>query len=322
MTPGRDITQTLQRLDRLIWTLTAAVAAAVLAAPLFSTFAIEWRSFAAPAAATVVLVGLAWFYGRVRPDARLASGLQNTAQVIAFAAVGAPLSYLVASADLPLRDHIFAAADRGFGFDWRALLAWMNAYPVSHRILAPIYLSLTVQMTTAVLCLAFTGRLLRLRVYTLSFVLAALVTIAISGLLPAEGAWPYYGMTAADSPRFTPAVATTWLPVFEGLRDGSFRALTGVGAEGIIPFPSLHAALAVILMLALWPVRIVGWAALLVNLIMVAATPIEGSHYFIDVMAGIVVAVSCFAAAGRIASLIEQPVAAATAAMIPGFAGE
>lgn len=321
MAPVHDIGPTLRRLDRLIWALIAAVAAVVLAAPVFSGFYVDWRSFAAPMTAVVMLTVLAWFYLRVRADARLASGLENTAQVVAFAAVGAPLSYLVASANLPLQDHVFAAVDHGFGLDWRALLAWMNAFPVSHKILALIYLSLTLQMTTAVLCLAFTGRLLRLRVYTLTFVLAALVTIAISGLLPAEGAWPFYGMTAADSPHLTPVVSTSW-PVFYGLRDGSFRMLTATGAEGIISFPSLHAALAVILIIALWPIPILRWVILTLDLAMLAATPIDGSHYFIDVMAGIVVAVSCFAAAGRIAFLVERPVTSSTRAMVPGFAGE
>jgi len=58
-----------------------------------------------------------------RPDPRLASGLEATAQVVAFAAVGAPLSYLAAAANLPLQDHVFAAADRALDLDWRALLA-------------------------------------------------------------------------------------------------------------------------------------------------------------------------------------------------------
>ena len=51
-----------------------------------------------------------------------------------------------------------------------------------------------------------------------------------------------------------PAVHTVW-PVFFGLRDGSFRALVAIGSEGVITFPSLHAALAVILIAALWPMR-------------------------------------------------------------------
>lgn len=308
----------LRRLDRLIWALIAAVAAIVLASPFVSSFFVEWATFVAPVLASLILIGATWFYRRWRPDPRVASGLESTAQVIAFAAAGAPLSYLAAAANLPLQDHLFDAVDRAFGLDWRALLAWMNASPEIDGVLRPIYLSLTLQMSAAVLCLAFTGRLLWLRIYTLSFIFAALVTIAISALLPAAGAWPYYAVTAADSPHLTPAVSTSW-PVFYGLRDGSFRALVAIGSQGVISFPSLHAALAVILIMALWPIPLLRWVMLALNLSMVAATPIDGSHYFSDVLAGVGVAVLCFLAAGRIAARAARPRDAAAASVVPAL---
>jgi hypothetical protein len=150
-------------------------------------------------------------------------------------------------------------------------------------VLRPIYLSLTLQMATVVLCLAFSGRLLWLRVYTLAFVCVVLLSIAISAMLPAAGAWPHYGLTGADS-RIVPAVSTSW-PVFYGLRDGSFRLLVAVGSEGIITFPSVHAALAIIVIAALWPMPALRFVAIAINLLMLLATPIDGSHYFVDIAA-------------------------------------
>lgn len=324
MDPARDslsITPTLRRLDRLIWAMTAAVAAIVLAAPVVSGFSIRWNTFAAPALAVCALTGGAWFYRRYRPDPRIASALENTAQLIAFAAVAAPLSYLAAAADLPLQDRMLEAADRALGLDWRGLLDWMNSATTVYAVLRPIYFSLTLQMTAAVLGLAFTGKLLRLRVYMLSFIFAALVTIAISALLPAAGAWPFYALTAADSPHIMPAVSTSW-PVFYGLRDGSFRLLVAIGSEGIISFPSLHAALAVILIMALWPVPFLRWPILALNAAMLAATPIDGSHYFSDVIAGVAIAVACFVAASRLARRAEQPDDVAEPDLVPGLIGE
>ena len=311
----------MRRLDSVIWAAIAAVAAIDLVAPLVSNFFLEWRSFVPAALAALALAGGAWFYRHHRPDPRVASGLENTAQVISFAAVAAPLSYLAAAANLPLQDHMLDAADRALGLDWQALLGWMNASPGVYAVLRPIYFSLTLQMTAAVLSLAFTGRLLRLRVYVLSFILAALITIAISALLPAAGAWPYYGLTAADLPHLTPAVSTSW-PVFYGLRDGSFRALTAIGSEGIISFPSLHAALAVIVVLALWPIPILRWAILALNIAMLAATPIDGSHYFTDVFAGVGLAVLCFVASHRIVTRAQWPRHAAAPNDSLGLIGE
>jgi membrane-associated phospholipid phosphatase len=316
---------TLRRLDRLIWTAIAAIAAIMLTAPFLSSFFIKWSTFVAPLGAAAVLMAAAWFYRRWRPDERLASGAENTAQLVSFAAVAAPLSYLAASANLPLQDQMIDTLDHALHLDWRGLLSWMNDAPTTYAVLHPLYMSLTLQMTTAALGLAFTGRLLRLRIYLLAFILAALIAIAISALLPAAGAWPYYGLTAADSPHITPAVSTSW-PVFYGLRDGSFRALVATGSEGIISFPSLHAGLAVILVIAVWPIPVLGWLALVLNIAMLAATPIEGSHYFSDVLAGIAVAILSFVAATWIAAWVGRwagaPRDAAAPAMIPGFAGE
>jgi hypothetical protein len=295
----------LRRLDRLIWAIVAVVAAIVLAAPLVSAFQIAWQAFLAPALACGIMLAAGAFYRHWRADPRLASGLTSTAQVVAFAAVGAPLQYLAASASLPLYDHAFDAIDRALGLDWKAMLAWMNAWPVVFDVLRPIYLSLTLQMTTVVLCLAFSGRLVWLRVYTLAFILAALVCIAVSALIPAAGAWPYYGLTAADSAHVLPTVSSSW-PVFYGLRDGTWRTLVAVGSEGIITFPSLHAALAVIVIAALWPVAVLRWVILALNTAMLIATPIDGSHYFIDVLAGIAVAVMCLVAARAIAARCES----------------
>jgi PAP2 superfamily protein len=245
------------KLDGLIWGIIAVVAVGVFAAPLFSDFRIAWGTFAAPALACMILVGAGLFYCRWRVDPRLACGLQSTAQVIAFAAVGAPLSYIAASANAPLYDGALDLVDHALGFDWTALLGWMNSSPLVYSALRPVYLSLTLQMTAVVLCLAFTGRLLWLRVYTLAFVIAALITIALSAAFPAAGVWPHYGLTAADW-KIVPAVETSW-PVFYGLRAGTYRLLVAVGSEGIITFPSLHAALAVIVVAALWPIARLRW---------------------------------------------------------------
>ena len=217
----------------------------------------------------------------------------------AFAAVAAPLSYVAASFGLPLHDAAFDAMDRALGFDWKALLARScNAGRNFICSCASIYVSLTLQMTAIVLLLGFTGRLAWLRVYTLAFIFAALVTIAISALLPAEGVWLHYGLHSAD-PAIVPVSSSSW-PAFLGLRDGTFRQVMAVGAEGIITFPSLHAALAVILIAAFWPVPLARWISAVVNSLMLAATPIDGSHYLIDVLAGVVIAVLCiFARAGR-----------------------
>lgn len=303
MADGTANPEILRRLDRSIWALVAMVTAIVLAAPLVSNFHIEWRSLAPTMAGTLVLCAGAWFYRHWRRDPRLEAGLQCTAQLVAFTAVGAPLSYLAAAAGaaFPLQDVTYEAIDRALGLDWRGMLSWMNEYTAAHWVLMLSYMSFTVQASMTVLALAFAGQLVRLRIFMLALVMSALVCIAISVVLPAQGIWGFYNLSAADYPAIVPATRELHLPIFHGLRDGSFRALSGLGSDGIIVFPSFHAALAVIFMVALWPVPVLRWFGVVVNSLMIVATPIDGGHYFIDVPGGIVVAVLCLAAARAVA---------------------
>ena len=71
--------------------------------------------------------------------------------------------------------------------------------------------------------------------------------------------------------------------------------------EGIITFPSYHAALAIVLGWALWQVAWLRWPGVVVNGLVVAATPIDGGHYFVDVFAGAVIAALAIAAARSLA---------------------
>ena len=305
----------LRRLDGIIWALVAGTAGIVLLAAAFNGFTLVVTSFIAPGGTCLLLVAASRYYAARRGEPHLASALQSTAQVMAFAAVAAPLSYVAAAAALPLCDAAFDNMDQALGFDWNGLLALMQRWPDLHTIMRAIYLSLTVQMTAVALLLGFSGRLAWLRVYMLAFIFTALVTIALSAIVPAEGVWLHQGLKAAD-PALLPASHTSW-PVFLGLRDGSYRALTAIGAEGIITFPSLHAALAVILMAAFWPVPLVRWLGAGLNMLMLAATPIDGSHYFIDVFAGIAIAIVCLLAARALVARLAAHPAPAKAAIAP-----
>jgi membrane-associated phospholipid phosphatase len=289
----------LARADRLIWAAIAATATMVLAASLIGSFQIRLVSFITAGIACSLLIAAGWFYRTTRKDPLAAAALTSTAQIITFAMAGAPLSYIAASAALPLWDTTFMAWDRHLGFNWLGLLAFMNAHPVLHLVFAFAYSSFALQTTVVAIALAVTGHSLRLRVFIMSFVFATLVTIAISAIMPAQGAWGHLHLSGQDYPAIAPVTQSLHLPVFHGLRDGTLRRLVGDGAEGIITFPSLHTALGVLFILALWPVRKLRWIAILLNVVMIAATPIDGGHYFSDVIAGIAIAALCWMAVNR-----------------------
>ncbi len=83
---------------------------------------LDFRSFLIPTAATALLAAAGWFYRSVRGEDRLGAILSGTAHMIGFAAVAAPLSYIAATSDFPLRDATLEAWDRQLGIDWTQML--------------------------------------------------------------------------------------------------------------------------------------------------------------------------------------------------------
>jgi len=312
----------LRRLDGIIWAMIAVVAGVMLVAPLLSNFHLVWRSFLAAGGTTAVCLAGYWLYQSRRPDPRLAAALGGTAQIVAFAAVGAPLSYVAASLNLPLQDRWFDYADRALGLDWSVLLTWMDTHAAIHPIFRVIYMSLMPQTVVVVLALAFAGRLAWLRIFVLAFFITTLITIAIAAIVPAEGVWGFYRLHASAYPDIIPATREDHLPIFHGLRDGTFRLLMATGAQGIITFPSLHAALALILTAGLWPIPVLRWAGLILNALMLLSIPVDGGHYFIDIPAGLAIAWISLAAAKAVAERAHQPLAPLAAANMGLVAGK
>lgn len=245
---------------------------------------------------------LATFYATRRPEPRLAATLTCLAQVIAFSACAGLLSYAVAAGGGPLWDESFLALDRSLGLDWLAYLRALNDRPELGLVLSLAYRSLMPQTILLVIVLGFSGRLAALQDFVLAFVIAGLVAVLVSGFMPAMAMFVHLGLRPEDFPGLQPAAAYVHLAPLSGLRDGTLRIIALGQIEGIITFPSFHAALGVLFIRYFWLSRLTRWPGLALNAMLIAATPIDGGHYFVDVGAGALIAcaaIACARLAGR-----------------------
>lgn len=289
----------LRRANLAIWSTIGLVGLTVIAATFVTPLRIEWRSFLAPVSCGVLIAAAGWFYRAVRGEPRLAAVLTSTSQIIAFAAVGAPLSYLAATAGFPMQDALFDAWDRGWlHLDWTSTMQFIASRPNLRLVLLLAYSSFALQSVTTVFALGVGGQLARLTSFIAAFIATTLITIAISAVLPAVGPFVFLDLHPEMANGFLPTSSTSW-PVFLGLRDGTFHTIHGMNSEGIITFPSLHAALGILFAAALWRTKWIRWAALVLNGLMLLSTPAYGSHYFVDVIAGVLIAALCWVAAAR-----------------------
>jgi PAP2 superfamily len=232
-----------------------------------------------------------------RGDPQIVYVLGCTAQIISATCLLASLSYVAAAVNLPLQDANLHAIDQALGLDWRAYLEFVNARPVLARWLALGYSMIQWPIFFIPGLLAAAARYRRLQQFILAFTLALAATVIISALVPAIGVFYHLGLNVADFPNINGGGYLAELRDLPPTRDGSLRHLELLGLAGLVTFPSFHAGSAILYAWALWPVRWFRPVAILCNAAMLAATPIDGGHYFIDVIAGVAIAALAIVAA-------------------------
>lgn len=193
---------------------------------------------------------------------------------------------ILASAAMPMADAGLARADLAlFGFERSALTAFGTAHPWFGRTMFWIYTSFgwTPQLLVAALFLNGRARLGWTVASALMLTLA--VVIYLSWLLPAYGAPPF---------------PYRFVEVLDGVRAGRLRTLDQSLITGIVTFPSLHAADAVVLAWGYARLGRIGWPLVALNVLMIVSAVVVGGHYIVDVVAGGVIAGLCILAAKQI----------------------
>jgi len=239
-----------------------------------------------PGLGVLILLG-AVLVGKVRNRPRLAAGATAFAQMTLFTILGVVLAYALAARAGPLWDERLAAADAWLGFDWPAIYRAADAAPPAIWVGLLAYHSLVAQMIVCIVALSATGRTDTLRTAVAAAIISGLVTIMISGAMPAMG----NVFDPAAYRNLWPSVAWAERDLIAGLRDGRSRVLDLSDLMGIVTFPSYHAALPVILAWAQRDVPLLRVVAPLWAILTIAVTPLFGGHYGVDVLAGLGLAV-------------------------------
>lgn len=209
------------------------------------------------------------------------------------------LNHLVMTTALPMRDDVLAQADAAIGFDWLGYFEFVHARPVLIVLMDAIYTSLTPLSVGAIVILVAMGRLDRAALFLESFFIVAVVCVVVGMAFPAVGTFVHYRLDLADYPNFGTAPGTFWIEALARLREPEGAILLDpLRLPGLAAFPSLHTAAAVILAASFWQTRL-GWGVALFAAAIIAATPIFGGHYGVDLIAGAVVAALVFAGVAR-----------------------
>ena len=282
------------RTFNLNWLPVALLGAVLSFATACTDFSVEPITFGVAIAVGLLLALIAYGSALIKrefADPKLVFWFGTTAQVIVVTAIVGPLSYVANALNWPLQDQTLLLMDRAIGLDPQPIAAFFNDHSWLVKYLNIGYGFIKWPLLGIPIILTITLRLIRLQQFVLALNLALAVTIVISVFVPAIGT--YYGLSLSPTERFPlidSANYTAQLRDIVALRDGSLRHLELFRLAGIISFPSFHTASAALYVWAVWPVRGFRWVMIGINTWMIAATPVIGAHYIIDIVGGAVVA--------------------------------
>jgi hypothetical protein len=292
------------------WIGLGVMGAGLAASLLVTNFSLEIAGLAVAVGYVGLYAGFAHANARSprRRDPQVMFVLGGTAQIVLITAVMTPLTYVAASTNFPMQDGNLLAADRALGFDWGGYVAYVDAHPLLASWLNAGYAMIRWPIFAIPIALAAIGRFRRIEEFTFAFGLALAITTLISAFVPAIGVYQEIGLDPASLSNIDPRPYLDQLRDLPPTRDGTLRHLELLNLGGIVTFPSFHAASAVLYAWALWPLRWARPLVLFVNGMMLAATPLNGGHYFVDVIAGIAVATVSIVVAHKLSAVIaSQP---------------
>ena len=295
---------------RSIWLLIAVMAAFTVAGCALTGLRV------APASLTVLIVPFAvlvvtwWAYSTVRPDARVRGMAEGFVQILLVLIFGTVMSYAAIAMRFPLVDDQLLAIDRALGIERRVYLDFFAGYRLLHNALVLAYFTLMPQFVVVPVVLFFADQMQRLQQFTFAAGLSLFATVLILISMPALSA-TYRDLGLAVGAALPPGMGVH-IPIVQELRSGVPFLMQLDTLEGLLTFPSFHTIGALLFIWATWRIAVVRWISLALNTALIAATPIVGTHYFIDVAAGFVVALGAVVAAKRLGRPASAPHLAAT----------
>lgn len=202
-------------------------------------------------------------------------------------------------------DQTLFKIDAAFGLDGSALAAFVSHLPhLFHRLIGAAYTYTVQVILVSLIVQASRGE--RVEVWRAAFCFAGcLLTVCLVSIFtPAKGLGLW--LSASTLEHLPPGATRYFWPAFDLHYQGVAKLIRIDSIGAVVSFPSFHIIMGLIA-LTLWrtkravfPLALAWFAAML------PATLVIGGHYFVDLIAGILVWVIWFALSLRIAPATER----------------
>jgi membrane-associated phospholipid phosphatase len=261
----------------------------------------------ASAAAGMALTGLRFAAGYWLPIAFAAIGtfLEAWALWLALCLCFTLLTFALAAHPHRFVDAELARADSILFpfFDWPKNVALFASTHAPLRFANWVYESIRWQPTLLLIILSVAGRYRAAWRFVLTWNVALTIVVVIFAFAPGLGAYAHFGIAHAEVPGMRDPTPWHQVQLLRALDERTLTDLRPEDLDGLVTFPSFHAAAAVVLGATFWQVRLFRWPMAVLNLMMLLAAIPVGGHYLIDIAAGVVTAIVALVAVNRALSL-------------------
>lgn len=218
------------------------------------------------------------FYKLFRPDPRIVSLLESLVLILIFVGSLMPLSFLVATLNYPLVDSSLALIDFYFRINTAEIVFWFRDHVKWFNFSIYFYNSFLYQFPFVILYFSSRGDVIALQRFVMQFMIASLLTLILSGFLPALGPYVWYGYTPSTE-------LGNALDQLLELREGILNISK---SNGIVTFPSFHVIMALIFVHTFRTERLYVFIPILIlNILLIGSCLPIGEHYFTDLLGAI-----------------------------------
>ena len=281
-----------ERGEQYLIILIAAVALTSAVLALVKGVEVDVAAFGFPVLFNLVFLAIGQFYRTRRADPRIASVVTAVGLMMISGHALKLLNYLLLPYHFHGTDAFLAQADAWMGFVWADFVLALADYPAFCAVLKQVYLSCAWQIAGIILILGLANKTEEIARFMLAVVIGGLITIEVWTLFPSSTPAAFQALPADVAARLGLIVSPeqgSWLVKlsYEGLARISPDELVG-----IVGFPSYHTVLA---LLSVWYASKVRWLVIPIgalNVLMLPAILLHGSHNLIDVFGGICVTIA------------------------------
>lgn len=192
-------------------------------------------------------------------------------------------------------DAVLQHIDQALHFDWLALYQLVASHRSLQILGTAAYQSIFVTPALILGHYAVSGNRAAARRFLVTFWLAAVISLVLFRYIPAFG--PLATLWHGPVP-YLPESGLYEADLLPALRTHMLREVDLGALRGLVSAPSFHTVSAVLYMAAGWRIARLRWTVVVLNGAMLLSTPIEGTHYLADMIAGAAVAITALVAVG------------------------